>query len=212
MPGLLTEEDHEAFRKCTEADAPNFWQLVEHPHHRHTVKLLVFATRDVPEWLVGPMLLAACQTTDPSFNRHFVAPCVLRFGRRRVVSELMRIAQGGSNRIKVGAANAMYWGAIKERESWWPPGARLHRSLEARPDESIDDLLGSFETWAVNEFLTTQSVELQRSLVHYISSERVRMCPEAKIAIEQARVHPDGYIRARLQVDLGESNLFPCRL
>jgi hypothetical protein len=208
IPGLFTDQDLDAFRSATEDDARTFERLVEHPLHRHIVKLVVLATRHVPEWLVHSLLRAACLTVNPSFNRHFVAPCLLRFGRRRVVSELIEIARRGSDQLKIGATNALYWGAIAREDEMWPDAQR-YEPFDGPPDEPVDDLLEQFAVWAVREFLINKALDVRRVLVHHIASASVRDTEQGGEAIDLARRHPDEFIRARLHYDLGESALIP---
>ncbi len=54
-------------------------------------------------------LLAGVHTRNPSFNKHFVFPCVLIHGRRRVVAELIDIAVRGGDAEKAGVGGALYW-------------------------------------------------------------------------------------------------------
>lgn len=209
IDGLFTNDDLDAFRSCTAEAAVEFVALLEHPLHRHLVKLLVFATRHVPEWLVDPMLLAAARTVDPSFNKHFVVPCVLLFGRRRVVGALDEIARTGSDPLKVGAANAIYWGSIGREELRWPDD-RGHHPYEGPLDDPVHDLLERFKDWALGEFVENECLDVRRALVHYVSSSRLRATEIGRAAIEIARNHPDSFIRERLQYDSGESSSIPC--
>src|SRR5262245_13972086 len=57
----------------------------------------------------APLLDAAFDEVDPSYNRYFVNPCIDRFGPRRVNECLLDIAESGSDFRIAGAVNALYW-------------------------------------------------------------------------------------------------------
>lgn len=184
-------------------------KLLAHPLHRHLVKLLVFAAREVPAPLVRPLLEAAADTVNPSFNKHFVAPCCIVYGRRRVVAELVDIANQGNGARITGATNALYWGAIPREGHQWPD-ERGYVPYVGEPDEPVEDLIEEFDTWAASQFLEVDSLDLQRSLVSRITAAHLRETDLGQKAIVAAREHHDSYIRDRVCYDLGESKLIPC--
>jgi hypothetical protein len=63
----------------------------------------------MPEELLMPMLQAAVNEHDPSFNRAFILPCLRFFGHHHVNEILLDVLQHEDNEAKLGAINAMYW-------------------------------------------------------------------------------------------------------
>ena len=209
VEGIVGARDLTEVCRCAPPTSTALTALLADAHYRHVVKSLVIAARCVPEPLLRPMLVAAAQTLNPSCNRDFVAPCTLTFGRRRVVETLIDIATHGSNSLKAGTANALYWGWMpRERASWpgvdevLPPGP---------PDEPVEDLRAAFLSWAVRELLDNIDIDVRRALVYYLVPARGHEPVLAERAIAIARAHEDAYIRQRLAADLGESRLAPCQ-
>lgn len=204
-----TAEDLAAFRACEPPVALELAALLRHPRHRHFVKLLVFATEHVPDALFSEVVLAGVHTLNPSFNKHFIWPCTLVHGRRRVVAELIGICQSGSDLEKAGAARALYWGSAARERIYWPHHQHYTR-YQGDPDAPVDDLLADFEEWALAEFIRNDDLDLRRALVSHVPAGLRRFPDLARSAIEIARSHPDPFIRDRLRADLGESPLLPC--
>lgn len=205
----FTPADLASFRACEPATAVAMTELLADRRHRHLVKLLVFASECVPEPLLRPLLLAGVHTRNPSFNKHFVFPCVLVHGRRRVVAELIDIAAGGGNAEKAGVGGALYW-AVPRAHAYWPHHAGW-KPYDGPPDESVADLLAAFSVWAVRELLGNDDLDVRRALVHHVAAVRAEEPALARAAIAMVRAHPDRYLRERLAYDLGESTLIPCK-
>jgi hypothetical protein len=207
---LVPDSALETFRVCGPSDTQELAHLLLNVHHRLFVKLLIFKTKTVPEPLFTASVLAGAMTANPSFNKHFIWPCVLCFGRRRVLTELLRICQTGTNTQKAGAAEATYWATTSRNDlSWGPAGVEWNSSENA--DESVSDLMDELASWAVGEFVCNANIDVQRSLVSYLP-RALRFSPEAaQIAIKIALNHPDDFIRSRTKVDLGQSNVYPMK-
>ena len=69
----------------------------------------VFKFQTLPKRLFGPMLRAGVLERNPSLNRVFIEPCVRSLGGRRVLEELLRYLDSGTDAEKAGAASALYW-------------------------------------------------------------------------------------------------------
>ena len=208
LEGIVDAHDLAEFRDCPPATAAALTALLADPRYRHVVKSLVSATRWVPEPLVRPMLVAAASTLNPSANQDFVVPCIETAGRRRVVTTLVDIAMTGSDWLKSGATNALYWA--------WSPGEGVGWSYGDGTDppsqliEPVEDVRMAFEDWALREFIDNVAVDVRRGLVHHIVSAAEREPVLSGQAIAIARTHPDAYIRQRIAIELGESRLIPC--
>lgn len=205
----FTPDDLTTFRACVPATERAMTELLAHRRHRHLVKLLVFASECVPEPLLRPLLLAGVHTRNPSFNKHFVFPCVLVHGRRRVVAELIDIAARGGDAEKAGVGGALYW-AVPRAHAYWPHH-RGWEPYEGPPDEPVADMLAAFSVWAVRELLRNEDLDVRRALVRHIAAVRADEPELAQAAIAVVRAHPDQYLRERLAYDLGESTLIPCK-
>lgn len=208
VDGIVEATDVAALCRCAPSTAAALTTLLDDARSRHAVKSLVVAARCVPEPLLRPMLLAAAQTLNLSFNRDFVQPCTVAFGRRRVVATLLDIAVHGSNPIKAGAVNALYW-AWQTCESVSGADAR-DAGPAGQPDEPIEDLREEFLTWAVREFVANDDIEVRRSLASTLAPARSYEPGLADRAIAIGRAHDDHYIRQRVAVDCGEARLTPC--
>lgn len=213
LEGVVAAHDLAEFRACAPSTATALTALLADPRYRHFVKSVVDATRCVPEPLVRPMLVAAASTLNPSTNQDFVLPCIETAGRRLVVTTLVEIAMTGSDWLKAGATNALYWA--------WMPGYGLGWSFDvgAADDgtwpsslltEPVEDVRMAFEDWALREFIDNVDVDVRRSLLRHIVAAGRREPVLFAQAVAIARTHADTYIRQRLATELGESRLLPC--
>jgi hypothetical protein len=62
-----------------------------------------------PIGLLEPMLIAAVDEPDPSFNNDFIKPCRRVFGYLDIQKILLNIFQNGDTSKKVGVLKALYW-------------------------------------------------------------------------------------------------------
>lgn len=206
--GVVDATDIAELCRCTAATTQTLTKLLDDPRRRRAVHSLVVAARCVPGPLLRPMLLAAAQTINPSTNRKFVEPCILAFGRRRVVTTLLSNAANESSGVRAGAVNALYWAwAARQGLSW--PGAEAALA-PFPPDEPVEDLRAECLTWAVRECVVNGDLDVRRALVSTLIPAR-RYEPElAERAIATARADSDPYVRQRIAVDRWESRLIPC--
>ncbi|MDO9022286.1 MAG: hypothetical protein Q8S73_31505 [Deltaproteobacteria bacterium] len=171
------------------------------------MKLLIFATKTVPEPLFEDTVRAGVLTSNVSFNKHFIFPCAILYGRRRVAESLLGIFMHGTDREKCGTSGAVYWCSIPRQEMYWPHDGGRERGSA---DGSIDDLLQLFEDAALEEFLHNPALDVRRALVPWVVSAARRTPELGARAIAIAQEHVDEYIRQRVLCDLGESELIPC--
>jgi hypothetical protein len=138
------------------------------------------------------MLRAAVEERDPSFNRVFVEPCVLQYGRKATVEHLLRFLEEGTASEKAGAANALYWTGLGKDDLG---------VLEPRPQQTL-----------LREFVNTDNLDVRRAILgklrlfaqDYAEADR----PLVAKAIEIARRSDDDYLRHRVEVQLGGGGPF----
>jgi hypothetical protein len=210
LEGLVPAPVLDAFRACGPGDAEALRTLLRHPLHRLLGKLLIFATETVPEPLFEDTVHAGVMTGNPSFNKHFIVPCAIVYGRRRVLRSLLDVFVQGTDREKYGVAGALYWCSFPREHMHWPHWKRRGAHGPA-PDEPIDDLLRTFEDHALEEFVRNPALDVRRALVSALPGAARRAPTLGAQAIAIAREHPDDYVRRRVLCDLGESTLIPCK-
>lgn len=208
VEGLPLPEELAAFQVCSPIDAAELRKLLQDKQRRVVVKLLIFASRVVPDPIFSDVVRAGVATENPSLNRLFIEPCCITHGRRRVLVELLEICKHGSSSEKRGAVDASYWAAMPCEARRWPYDEM--RSEGGGEDDVIDDLMENFSDWAVREFVSNSDLDLRRSLVSRITWAKARHPALVAEATAIARSHSDEYIRHRIRTDLGESRLFPC--
>ncbi len=209
LEGLVPVTALDAFRACGPEDAQELRGLLRDPRHRLLVKLLILATETVPEPLFEDAVHAGVMTDNPSFNKHFIFPCAIVCGRRRVVRSLLDVFARGTDREKYGVAGTLDWCSIPREHMYWP-----HRAGGApRPtqDDPIDDLIQTFEDCALVEFVENPALDVRRALVSALPGAARRAPALGAQAITIAREHPDEYVRQRVLCDLGEGTLLPCK-
>ena len=155
--------------------------------------------RWMPELLFAPMIRAAVYEVDPSFNRLFIEPCLIRFGQRRVNEELINYFESGSNFEKAGAANAFYW----SRQN----GPELNI-----PAEDIADLQDKIDRLLLIEFVANDDINVRRSIIAKMNLDAANYPEELRslipLSIDIARNHPDDHIRQRIELKLGNGGVF----
>lgn len=210
LAGLAPPAVLDAFRACAPADAVELRRLLADRRHRLIVKLLILATETVPEPLFEDTVRAGVLTDNPSFNKHFLFPCAIVHGRRRVMDILLELLDHGTDREKHGSAGALYWCSMRREHMYWPHHDGRPESRPA-PDAPIDDLLRRFEDRALEEFFRNPALDVRRALVHHLPAAARRAPALGAQAIAVAREHSDDYVRQRILVDLAESALIPCK-
>ncbi len=200
----------EAFGACADDDLTELIRLSRDPLRRLALKLFIFATKTAPEPLFDHVVSAAIMTKNPSFNKHFVFPLAIIFGRRRVFERLLSIFTSGSDLEKCGVSSAVYWCSVPREHMYWPH--ETGRGAGAPPpDAPVHDLHERFEDLALREFLNNPALDVRRSLVHLVTHAAKRVPRLGAQAIDIARAHSDEYIRSRIVYDLGERKLMPCK-
>lgn len=140
---LATPAVLDAYRACEPADASQLRSMLRDSRHRQFVKLLALATETVPEVLFEDFLRAGVETDNPSFNKHFLFPLTILYGRRRVLTSLLEMTTESTELACEKIEAALYWLSIPREQTYWPH--RYKRPVDRPPvDEPIDDLLRRF--------------------------------------------------------------------
>ena len=157
-----------------------------------------------------PMLNAAIDEVNPSYNRYFVAPCMNSFGPRRVNEYLLCVIESGTDFQKAGAVNALYWA---QAGLSFPSNAVSYDIEYATPEsraayEALQDVRDRRRRVLLETFVMNSSVDVRRSIIPSLELDP-QAYPDSHrslviSAIEVARSHEDGYIRHRVEVQLGD--------
>jgi len=166
----------------------------------------------LPEALFQPLLDAAIDEIDPSYNRDFVEPCMESFGPRRVNEYLLDVVESGTDRRKAGAVNALYWAHVPLTFPGDAPSFdREHATRESRAAyEELHDIWDRTRRLLLETFVQDEDVDVRRSIIpsldldprNYPEGHRVLVMQ----AIQIARNHSDEYIRHRVEVQLGDAS------
>ena len=194
----------------SQEDISWFRNALEHEQRKFFVAFVLKEPHKVPETLYESMMRAGVYERDPSKNRAFVEPCVATFGLRRVSETLLEWFENGSDQEKAGAVQAMYHvGLIGVRDSYW-----------RRPDSDavfklVGDLWMRQRCLLLREFVSNPSVLVRQRIIPHLDLTNVSSYPEefkplVPQAIQIARNHTDGYIRHRVEIQIGtnETQLF----
>jgi hypothetical protein len=163
--------------------------------------------REVPEALYEPMIRASVYERNPSRNKAFVEPCVAAFGLRRVNETLLEWFENGSDLEKAGAVQAMYWAIL----------IRGRDADRQRPEarvwfEAVGDIWMRQRCRLLREFVSNPSVVVRQRIVPHLDLRNVASYPEefqpfVPQAIQIARNHADDYIRHRIEIQMGTSEM-----
>jgi hypothetical protein len=213
--GGREEAVHEARLLLRHADR-SVWQwmseALEHEQPRWFVAA-VFRTSPVPKHLFEPLLMAAVNADNPSFNNQFVEPCIRSFGHRAVNEFLLALVEGNDNALITGAVAALYWAKIPLRFSGDVPAYTLQHATP----ESQQEYLKLTDVWRrkaeayLRIFVTNEDLDVRRQIIPQLrldeSAYPDHLKPFVQRAIDIARSHPDEYIRHRVEVQLGNVSL-----
>ncbi|MCW3096795.1 MAG: hypothetical protein JWL77_2413 [Chthonomonadaceae bacterium] len=160
-------------------------------------------TEGVPEWMFGPMMYAAVYEQDPSFNDHYIEPCLRCFGPHRVNDELFRYLETGTNLEKAETIDAFY----HSMDRWAIEAFYRSTGGEADPPEYYSNLNQRLQDWLLTEFVANPDIELRRSIIMYLRLDPENYSQELRPllphAIKLAQEHPDKYIRNLIEIALG---------
>ena len=173
----------------------------------------IFEQFPVPKRLLIAMIRAAVCEVNPSFNKEFVSPCIASYGHRVVNEALLDVVENGNDFEKAGAVNALYWGGISLRFDNY----KLGLTLENATPESRAAYLELQDVWErkrclfLRKFVANENVDVRRSIIPSLkldlSAYPDDLKPLVAKAVEIARNHEDGYIRHRVEVQLGNEHL-----
>jgi hypothetical protein len=173
------------------------------------VAALFRAGATVPEALFYPLLDAAIDESDPSFNQYFVTPCVKTFGPRRANEYLLSVLESGATRRKAGAVQALYWADVGlSFPRTVPAYTPEYATAESRKAyDNFSDMRNRKNLLYLETFVSDTDLGVRRSIIPgldldpnaYPESHREMLTR----AISIARESTDDYIRHRVEVQLG---------
>lgn len=169
---------HEDWDWCCEA--------LKHPQKRWFVAHL-FAKAPVPKRLLSSMIQAAIEVENPSTNRQFIEPCLRSLGALGILKLLRKTVEEGSVIEQTGAVDALYWVNSNPR------------------NEDVDDERALLRRNMISLFLETDFVPLQRSIISQLGPMSGEVEPQFEQVVAIARIHPDEYIRHRVDIQVGAS-------
>lgn len=175
------------------------WKEKEKEQWEETCKDLLQA------WFT-PLMRIAVYEPDPSFNRWFIEPALRTCSYRRVRAALLEYLEHGTNREKAGAARAIYW-------AWAPISYHAHpdtwRQDYQRITDECADVTRRLYILLLKTFVACEDLDVRRSIIPLLSlspssypQEWRHLIPKA---MHLARIHPDEYIRHRVDIQLGGS-------
>jgi hypothetical protein len=149
-----------------------------------------------PKRLLGPMITAAVSEPNPSFNRSFVRPALRCAGPVKVVGALVRIFRSGEPSERTGALAALYW------------------AMADAPDFGVDpdEVPRLAQEELLDTFMATDFLPLRRQILPWLKLGTPRadeLAARVDRVIHICHTSPDDYLRARVEVQLGESSLLP---
>lgn len=178
-----------AARLLTASREPEVWRWLADALLDERRKWFVadfFRKYPVPKRLFDDMIRAGVYEEDPSFNRDFIEPCLLSYGRERVCDALLIYLQSGTDVEKAGAASALYW--------------TRYRTAPVKIQKQICNQF----LWA---FVNNPDLQVRRTIIPQLVltpwAYPRHLRPLVKQAITIARSHADEYIRHRVEVQLG---------
>jgi hypothetical protein len=174
--------------------------LLEWQHQAREV--IAQAVRRLPvreEWF-EPLVRAAIYEPNPSFNRQLVEPALAAYGRRRVQLALLEHLRSGTNPERAGAARAWYWTQVPLTYLAGSPTPTPESKAEFEADA---DLRREWQETALQVFVTNDDLDVRRCVLPGLDL-RVQHHPETlhdtvREAIRIARMHPDEYLRHRVE-------------
>lgn len=197
----------------TSEDIPWMREALRHDERKWFVADLARRSGSLAEVFFAPMLDAAIGEVNPSLNRSFVEPCTSAFGLRRVNEYLLDVVESGTDFLKAGAVNALYWAQVLLSFPGDAPSFRIeHATPESRAAyEALADLWQRKRRLLLETFVTNTSVDVRRSIIPTLDLNS-RNYPETHwplvtLAIEIARGSGDDYIRHRVEVQLGNEKV-----
>ncbi|MBE8476397.1 hypothetical protein IQ210_36175 [Streptomyces sp. 3R004] len=179
----------------------------EWEHEARSIVRRTLRAADVPpEGLFEQLVRTGVYDPNPSFNRQFIEPAVLLYGRRRVKAALIDVLRTGSDAERAGAARAWYWTGVSVRYL-----DRENRVMtpESRAEvDSVADLGAEWQEAALREFVANEDLDVRRCLLPGLVLNARRRPAElhglVAEAVRIARNHPDAYLRHRVEIQVGE--------
>lgn len=155
----------------------------------------------MPEELYEPMMRAAVYEPNPMAVQAFVEPCVKAFGVARVMQTLIDYLEKGTDYEKTGAVNALHWAS--ERKSTTASGR--HKPI----DPKVMGLVDYKRALYLQTFIKNPDLDLRRAIITNLDLDNFgasgAITEQIEKVVKIARMHPDEYIKHRVEVQLRRS-------
>lgn len=229
MPSIPVEcsgEDWDRMTQCKDevrqrythpTDAELEWLLenLDDSEKSCFVSLALEGMESLDDRFLMPLVMGGVNEVDPSYNKRFVRPAVQHFGVRRVMECLFEVVKSGNPFQQSGAINALYWAQVSMR---FKAGTKEFTIENLTPESreaylSVADIGRDVSLHLLELFVTTDSVDVQRSIISQLALDKPTAYPKSHRhlvdqAIDIARSHTDDYIRHRVEVQLGNESRF----
>jgi hypothetical protein len=157
-----------------------------------------------PEELFATLIQAAVHDPNPSLNRQLIKPALSAVGRRRVQETLLELLSSGTNAEKAGAARAWYCTQVPLRfNSTENLKARIPTPESQQEYDAVEDLRIRWQQAALQEFVSNEDLDVRRCILPGLTLNPARypagLQDLVATAVHMARIHPDEYIRHRVE-------------
>ena len=156
------------------------------------------------EWF-EPLIRAAVDEPDPSFNRQLVEPAIAAFGRRRVQLALLDYLDTGAPADAAGAARAWYWTSVGFK---YRPGTTTMTPESAAEYEAVSDLHERYRHTALRRFLADDDQDLRRCILPGLTLDPQmypsRLHDQVARVVQIARTSNDDYLRHRVEIQVAQ--------
>lgn len=170
---------------------------------RSLIREALRGRKELPEEYFDALLITAIYDPNPSFNRQFVEPACVVFGRRRVQTALLRWLQDGTNQERAGAARAWYWTLAPLS---YRGGSKTPTPESKAEYDAVADLRAQWYETALREFVSNEHLDVRRCILPLLPLNPERYPPDlhelVAEAVRIARSHSDAYIRHRVEIQV----------
>lgn len=209
-----TNELSERFARIKDEDIQWFTNAL-HDENRKDFVSFVFLGMEIPlpDALFAAMLFAALREQDPSFNGHYVKPCVRSFGHRRVNEFLLKIFEKGTDFEKEQTIKALYWAQTDWGFQGIPPAFKKEYAIPESVNyyEELMDVWKHRDYLFLQEFVKNSNLRIRQLLANWLVLDEDYYPDNLKHlvqeAIQIARNHGDSYIRERIEFQLREDRI-----
>ena len=126
----------------------------------------------VPNDLFLPLMRAAIDEPDPSFNAYFIEPCLRSFGPRRTNEHLLDVFESGTNLEKARAVNALYHAQLSVTYRTIVDGGNVRFESDALSQArhaELNDIWSRKRMLFLTEFIRNEDLDFKKFIVPRMS-------------------------------------------